>query len=209
MKELWKILAYALIGVLLCTNLYQCHRGRTAAPPPGTYTDTIPYYDTIPVYKPVPRDSVHITYITETLPAANKETPSGDKISPSDSAYSSINGQNKPFGDSLTVQIPVTQKIYENGLYRAYVSGYRATLDSLLLFQTTKVIHHREKPKPWDVGLIGGFDASRYGATVNAGAEVSYTKGRWTYSVQGGYMADRNGGYPYGGASVKFSLFKW
>lgn len=137
MKELTKFLIYALVGVLLCLNVYQCHRGRQT-PTAGVYTDTLTVYDTIPYYKPVPRDSVVVRYVTEKLPAVPKST---DLVK----------------NDSVEVQIPITKTTYETDTYRAVISGYRATLDTLLFFQPTKVIQVRQKPKRWSIGILAGY----------------------------------------------------
>lgn len=158
MKELTKFLVYVLVGVLLCLNVYQCHRGKQI-PTWGVYTDTLTVLDTIPVYKPVPRDSVVIRYVTEKLPAVPKNQDSVGNF-----------GKNVPKTtetvpkstdlvqeDSVEVQIPITQTTYETDTYRAVVSGYRATLDTLLFYQLTKIIQVKQKPKRWSIGLQAGY----------------------------------------------------
>lgn len=162
MKELWKILAYTLVGVLLCTNLYQCHRGRTTLPL-GVYTDTLTVYDTIPVYKPVTRDSVVIRYITEKLPTS---VPKTHESVPNPSQNEEIPPESVP--DSVEVEIPITQKTYETEHYKAYVSGYRPNLDSLFLYPQRQVVQIKSKPKRWGVGIQVG-----YGVTVGSQPKFS------------------------------------
>lgn len=152
MKELTKFLVYALVGVLLCLNVYQCHRGKQS-PSLGVYTDTLTVYDTIPYYKPVPRDSVVLRFITEKLPASEPKTSE---------TVSNLQDSVQNFGktvpeDSVTVQIPITQKRYETDTYRAYVSGYRPTLDSLFITQPRQVVQIKQKPKRWSVGIQAGY----------------------------------------------------
>lgn len=151
MKELTKFLVYALVGVLLCLNVYQCHRGKQN-PILGVYTDTLTVFDTIPVYKPVPRDSVVIRYVTEKLPAVPKMPETVPN--PRDSVGNF--GKTVP-EDSVTVQIPITQKVYEDSTYTAYVSGYKPNLDSLFIRKPTQVIQVRQKPKRWSVGIQAGY----------------------------------------------------
>lgn len=64
--------------------------------------------------------------------------------------------------DSLELEI--TQKVYSDSTYTAYVSGYEANLDSIFVRQ--KIIEHsivetRTVPmkqfRRWNVGLIGGY----------------------------------------------------
>lgn len=158
MKELTKFLIYALVGVLLCLNVYQCHRGRQT-PTAGVYTDTLTVYDTIPYYKPVPRDSVVVRYVTEKLPAVPKNRDSVGFFGKTEQKPSKTVPKSTDLvkNDSVEVQIPITKTTYETDTYRAVISGYRATLDTLLFFQPTKVIQVRQKPKRWSIGILAGY----------------------------------------------------
>lgn len=142
---------YVLVGVLLCLNVYQCRRAQNSVPPCGIYTDTLTVFDTIPFYKPVPRDSVVVRYITETLPVTPETKPE-----PEDT----VDMETLPVpADSATVEIPITQKVYKDSTYTAYVSGYHPQLDSLFIYPQTKFINtvHRPKPKRWGIGLQVGY----------------------------------------------------
>lgn len=59
-------------------------------------------------------------------------------------------------GDSATVTLPVEQRVYEDSLYTAYVSGYRPSLDSINLrlpHTYTTITKTVSKPaKRWAVG---------------------------------------------------------
>lgn len=60
--------------------------------------------------------------------------------------------------DSVDVELPITQKVYEDSLYRAWVSGFDAKLDSIELHQPTRYITittEKEQSK-WSFGLQGG-----------------------------------------------------
>lgn len=164
MKELWKILAYTLIGVLLCLNVYQCHRGRTSLPI-GVYTDTLTVVDTIPYYKPVPRDSVVIRYVTQTLPVVDdvpKTTENDRKTTESVlNSRDSVENFSKSVPDSATVEIPITQKVYRDSSYTAYVSGFRPNLDSIMIYAPVRTVRIKDKPKRWGIGVQVG-----YGVTV-------------------------------------------
>lgn len=69
-------------------------------------------------------------------------------------------------GDSATVTLPVEQRVYEDSLYTAYVSGYRPRLDSisLRLPHTYKTITRTESTpsRRWAVGPTIG---AGYGIT--------------------------------------------
>lgn len=64
--------------------------------------------------------------------------------------------------DSLELEI--TQKVYSDSSYTAYVSGYRPNLDSIFVRQKviTNTIHEtrtieKKKFRRWNVGVIGGY----------------------------------------------------
>ena len=64
--------------------------------------------------------------------------------------------------DSLELEI--TQKVYSDSTYTAYVSGYEPRLDSIFVRQKviTNTIHEKEtievkKFRRWNLGLIGGY----------------------------------------------------
>lgn len=65
--------------------------------------------------------------------------------------------------DSAEVEVPITRKVYEDSTYRAVVSGFRANLDSLWIYHTTKEITVTKTvkmpPKHW------GFDVT-FGPSV-------------------------------------------
>lgn len=135
-----KNIAAVLFAVLFLASLglnvhhYRAHNIRE--PVRDTLRET--YIDTITYYKPVPKDSIVIRYVTERLPI-------------------SVNSQ--PCSDSVSVQIPITQKVYEDSTYRAYVSGYKPNLDSLFVYPKREIITIREttKPKRWSIGIQAGY----------------------------------------------------
>lgn len=107
------------------------------------YTDTVFKTDTLKYDKPVPVDNFNIKVIHDTLPAV-------------------VSGDNSLIaGDSVVVEVPITAKVYEDSTYKAFLSGYRASLDSIWVFPTTKTITTvREvfkKPKRFSLGIQGGL----------------------------------------------------
>ena len=153
--------------VSLCLNVYFCitrHEGIAVSD-----TTRVTIFDTIPYPMPVPKDSLVIRYITEKLPNStenkNPGTEAGD-FSTGKSHFRTGNGniaqENIP--DSVSVKIPITQKIYEDSLYRAYVSGYRPSLDSLIFFPrhdittvTNGYIYPKSRQKRWGIGIHVGY----------------------------------------------------
>lgn len=60
--------------------------------------------------------------------------------------------------DSDFVQIPIERRVYGDSTFRAIISGYRPSLDSLWLYNTTKEITITKKipPKRWGFGAAAG-----------------------------------------------------
>lgn len=97
--------------------------------------------------------------------------------------------------DSVEVVVPITQRVYGDSLYRAYVSGYRPRLDSIFIYHPTTVVTGVQKPEKIAIfagvggtGICGGFSPSLgIGAVVGGkyaiGADVGYHKGM-TYGVK-------------------------
>ena len=80
--------------------------------------------------------------------------------------------------DSVLVDVPIERRIYqEDSLYRAVVSGYRPSLDSLMVYRTTTeitkfvAVHQRKR---WGIGVHAGYGFSRQGISPYVGVGVSY-----------------------------------
>lgn len=123
--------------------------------------DTIIYVDTIPYYKPVAKDSAVVRYITKLLPVAHYEAT--DTFLAEN--YAQNGGENiPPLGltderDSMAVEIPITQKYYEGEEYRAFVSGFQPSLDSIFVFPRSTLIRETtyKPPNKWHIGITGGY----------------------------------------------------
>lgn len=136
------------------------------------------FIDTISYYKPVPKDSFITGYITKVLPVAPENTSTsalGDCMLSSDSVSS----------DSAAVQVPITQKVYRDSLYTAYVSGFEASLDSFTLHVphsvTTITNNSRPKQSRWSIGLQVGYGISlsltpKYSPYIGIGVQYSLFK---------------------------------
>lgn len=84
-----------------------------------------------------------------------------------------------PTPDSAFVSLPIRQKVYEDSLYRAYVSGYEAQLDSIHLFPKTVTVTHTttttKPPRRWTVGVQGGVGITPKGVLPYVGVGASFT----------------------------------
>ena len=109
------------------------------------------WIDTIPYYQPIAKDSTVIRWDTITIPTSQNSR---------DTIYIAQNDI-----DSVSFAIPITQKIYEEEQYTAYVSGYEPALDSIFVYPRTEVITVKEtetvtvksNPKRWGLGIQAGI----------------------------------------------------
>ena len=139
-----QVLAVLMVvsGVLLWSDLHR--RDTTPTTVVKTVRDTIIIRDTITAYKPVPFN----VYVVDTLwvPVTVSKT------------------------DTVWAQLPRTAKVYQDSTYRAVVSGFRPSLDTISVYQRTKVItvtnNVRIPPSRWSWGVQAGVG-------VNAGGSVT------------------------------------
>lgn len=151
-----------VLGVLLCISivlnivLYIEHGRNKSEKVCDTTKVTV--VDSVKKSFPLPVDSFVIRYITKSLPIA------------SDSATKQF------VSDSVKVQIPISQKIYEDTLYKAYVSGYEPKLDSITIKQKTTYITHtiRDKESRFRIGLQAGYGLTPKGMQPYVGVGLSY-----------------------------------
>ena len=199
-KNIALLLFLAVFVASLCLNVHHCTM-REQEP----YRDTIrtTFVDTIPYYKPVPKEEKPLGNITAKLPVSVPKLPENVQKFPESVQKFPESGKNlqdsvQNFGknvpddhfedmgekvtpDSADVVVPITQTVYEDSTYTAYVSGYRASLDSLIFRMprevTTITNTHYQKPKRWSIGIQVGYGMTLKGTPQFApyvGIGVSY-----------------------------------
>lgn len=185
-KNIALLLFLAVFIASLCLNVHH-YTMREQEP----YRDTIrtTFVDTIPYYKPVPKEEKPLGNITAKLPVSVPKLPeSGKNLQDSvqkfgksvpDDHFEDMGEKVTP--DSADVVVPITQTVYEDSTYTAYVSGYRASLDSLIFRMprevTTITNTHYQKPKRWSIGIQVGYGMTLKGTPQFApyvGIGVSY-----------------------------------
>lgn len=150
------LMAAFLIGFLLAA-LRKGNRGTVPGPDATMEREVVTVYDTAYIDMPIPRDSVAVRYVTARLPAA---TNGGTAEAPGHGTAMKEEGSS---ADTVEVEIPITQKEYGDSTYRAWVSGYMASLDSIRIYSRTVTVTERltlDKTRKW------GFTV---GPTVGAG----------------------------------------
>lgn len=92
-------------------------------------------------------------------------------------------------GDTVEVPVlvPISRNVYEGEDYRAVVSGFRASLDTLDIFRKTQTVTN----------------------TVVQRVEVPGKPKRWGIGVSAGYALTPQGMKPYIGLGVQYDLISW
>ena len=82
-------------------------------------------------------------------------------------------------GDTATVMLPVEQRVYQDSLYTAYVSGYRPRIDSILLrlphTYTTVTRTVNKAARRWAIGPTVGAGYGIVGKQADVFVGVSVT----------------------------------
>ena len=113
-----------------------------------------------------------------------------------------------------TLMIPIEQKYYAGESYKAWVSGYKPSLDSMTIFQPTTTITientaqkvaRNELYLSADIKYIAPFPAMTTGITAG------FNRDRWGVSLGGGIIAVPNGVKWYALVGLKYNLLtkKW
>ena len=208
MRKIGQILVCVLIVVLLCLNIFQGVRYNNAVRKGDILsTDTLKVYDTVRVEIPVPKEEKPLGIVAVKLPVSAPKTLKSEPKSPktheiekdsvanfsksvpgTDDKEDNFPNKSEPLSelaklDSVSVQIPIMQRVYETSQYRAVVSGYQPSLDDLLIYQPSQVVRIRDKPKRWGVGIQVGYGFSPTSGNIRAspyiGIGVSYNLFTW------------------------------
>ena len=87
--------------------------------------------------------------------------------------------------DTIAVPVPIERRVYADSNYRAVVSGWHPSLDSISVYPETRVITiERER--------------------------VEKERSRWGLGIQAGAGLSANGvAVPYVGVGIQYNLFSW
>ncbi len=96
----------------------------------------------------------------------NFRTDSGNDVADSISIISD--------GDSLSISLPITQKVYRDSTYTAYVSGFDARLDSIQVYSKVITVTKRQKPPRFNIGLQAGYGITPKGMQPYIGVGVTW-----------------------------------
>lgn len=164
--------------------LCRCFRGGE-----GWECDTVRVTDTVRQVLPVAAESVAVRYVAVRLPivrgtdgAVRTDGLAARDMAPDTAAATAVQAR---CADSVEVEVPVSTKHYAGRGYEAWVSGYSARLDSIVVFgerETVRVTDCGAGLRTvsggrgrWHIGLTCGAGLGSGGAGVFVGVGVSYS----------------------------------
>lgn len=143
----WKIVLTILLTAAICSVFgYGYGRRRTWGSTP--VADTVRIRDTLRDSIPYPVIETVVQEIPELFPV-----------------YITLDGDT--IHETVYIPVPISQKEYQTENYRAWVSGYKPSLDSIWVYPEKIII--REKPRRWGIGVIAGYGIGRDGLSPYVG----------------------------------------
>lgn len=130
------------------------HAGRCSSNQPSSDTITIRHTDTIVVEKPRVVDSTVILTKVVRVPIYRTDTLA--------------------LTDTVEVALPITQKVYADSTYKAWVSGYNPSLDSIEVYRQTIIHKVQTRHSRWSIGAHAGVGVTPKGVQPYIGIGVSY-----------------------------------
>lgn len=152
-KDALKIVLIIIVTVVITMFLYRCgDRGSVKTPVVVTDTTTVVRVDTIHIRTPIYIRS----HVVDTVKVI-------DTLISRDTLY-----------------IPITQRVYQDSSYTAYVSGYLPSLDSIEVYNRTvyrditTITSPKPRPKRWGLGVQAGYGIGTNGLQPYIGVGLSY-----------------------------------
>lgn len=170
MRPLLRYLSCFFVLICAAYGIYTFVRPATSSAPPPVRRDTLIIRDTLRISRPVlVRDEV-VRYVTvrvrDSSNLANIGKDSADVPPAADH-----------FPDTAKmVMLPITQQVYRDSSYTAWVSGYAAALDSIHIHRPTHYLYNIHRPAPsrrWSFGLQGGIGLTPKGVQPYVGVGFS------------------------------------
>lgn len=143
----WQVILFILLTAAICSAVGYGY-GRRGVRVSTPVADTVRIRDTVRDSIPMPVYETLIREVPEVFPIY--VTLGGDTIR-----------------EPVYIPVPITQKEYSTDNCRAWVSGYKASLDSVWVYPETKII--REKSRRWGIGVIAGYGIGRNGLSPYVG----------------------------------------
>ena len=182
MRPLLRYLSCFFVLICAAYGIYTFVRPATSSAPPPVHRDTLIIRDTLRISRPVlVRDEV-VRYVTVTLPSAPARPDSSNSNSSNLANIGKDSADVPPAADHFPdtakmVMLPITQQVYRDSSYTAWVSGYAAALDSIEVYPRTLIVRQTAppaaKPRRWSMGVQAGYGLTPKGLQPYVGVGVS------------------------------------
>ena len=134
--------------------------------------DTLIIRDTLRVSRPVPVREEVVRYVTVKVAADSSNLANIGK----DSADVPPAADHFP-DTAQTVMLPITQQVYRDTTYTAWVSGYAAALDSIEVYPRTLIVRQTAlpaaRPRRWSFGIQAGYGYTPKGMQPYVGIGIN------------------------------------
>lgn len=140
-------------------------------------TTRVVLIDTLFYDEPKVRDSVVVRYVRRMMRTAAEPQPAEKEGLDYDIAKNSTENST---ADSVEVEVPITQKVYEDSTYTAWVSGYEPRLDSIAVRQRTirevitQPVVKKQSRFGFGVGVGAGYGIINHKPDIFAGVMFTY-----------------------------------
>ena len=140
---------------------------------PVADTTRVTLIDTLFYDEPKVRDSVVVRYVRRKMETAAEPQPAEREGLDYDIAKNST-------ADSVEVEVPITQKVYEDSTYTAWVSGYEPRLDSIAVRQRTirevitQPVVKKQSRFGFGAGVGAGYGIINHKPDIFAGVMFTY-----------------------------------
>lgn len=182
MKDFLKVAAVVVVCQLVGVLLYYCQNesgGRSAMEgATKEVRDTVVVHDTMPYIAPAAVKSVvagRREVIVPVVAAVGAEEIEGPRIRADSAAWVYAAEDIEAGRDSMKIELPIVQNIYESEDYKAYVSGFEPRLDSIFVYPRREVVTIRKPPERWHIGPVAGYGYTPGGWRPFIGVGVSYS----------------------------------
>lgn len=171
----FRILLFHLLLLLAAYGICRLvisSRHKAASAPPPVRRDTLIIRDTLRVSRPVPVREEVVRYVTVKVAADSSNLANIGK----DSADVPPAADHSP-DTAQTVMLPITQQVYRDTTYTAWVSGYLPQLDSIEVYPRTLIVRQTAlpaaRPRRWSFGIQAGYGYTPKGMQPYVGIGIN------------------------------------
>lgn len=172
MKNFRILLFHLLLAAYGICCLIVGARRRAESAQHAVRRDTLIIRDTLRISRPVPVREEVVRYVTVTLPSAPAR-PDSSNLANIGKDSADVPTAHTISDTAQTVMLPITQQVYRDTTYTAWVSGYAAALDSIEVYPRTLIVRQTAlpaaKPRRWSFGIQAGYGLTPRGVQPYVG----------------------------------------